>query len=392
MAKETLNVKNFGPIKDAAIDLRKVTVLIGEQASGKSVLAKLVAIFSDVTLRQILLLQKLKSFNIDSFLSENSTIKYENLDYSMHYENENLNISINEPDLKNLVEEYNKLFNQFLTSKFPGIGTIRKRNKTVGFRQNQYQLQVKLALLLNTIQDASNQAKYFPAERTIISTLSKSLFQIIEHNVKMPGFLTEFASAFEVAKNEFPHVDIPFLKIRYKFSDQADQVLLEDGTTVELANSATGFQSTVPLILVIEYYQEETQNNIFIIEEPELNLYPTTQKKLVEYLIEKCTKGDNRLIITTHSPYILTALNNCIEASNVLKANPEAKAKVDKLVPPASQIAYDDVAAYYVANGTAKSIMSEEYQMIDANALDDVSNDLARVYDSLLDLKYQAQD
>ena len=42
----------------------------------------------------------------------------------------------------------------------------------------------------------------------------------------------------------------------------------------------------------------------FIIEEPELNLYPTTQKLLLEYLIEKCTKGDNRLIVTTHSLYI----------------------------------------------------------------------------------------
>jgi AAA15 family ATPase/GTPase len=134
------------------------------------------------------------------------------------------------------------------------------------------------------------------------------------------------------------------------------------------------------------------KKNLFIIEEPELNLYPTTQKKLVEYLIEKCTKGDNRLIITTHSPYILTALNNCIEASNVLKTNPDAQAQVDTLVPPASQLDYEDIRAYYVADGTAHSIMHEEYQMIDANALDDVSEDLAQVYDSLLSLKYQPQD
>lgn len=41
MANERLTVKNFGPIREADLDLRKVTVLIGEQASGKSVLAKL---------------------------------------------------------------------------------------------------------------------------------------------------------------------------------------------------------------------------------------------------------------------------------------------------------------------------------------------------------------
>ncbi|GEM_PF-2578551 len=36
MAKETLTVKNFGPIREALLELGKVTVLIGEQASGKS--------------------------------------------------------------------------------------------------------------------------------------------------------------------------------------------------------------------------------------------------------------------------------------------------------------------------------------------------------------------
>ena len=35
MATEKLIVKNFGPIKDAELDLKKVTVLIGEQASGE---------------------------------------------------------------------------------------------------------------------------------------------------------------------------------------------------------------------------------------------------------------------------------------------------------------------------------------------------------------------
>ncbi|MEN9611395.1 MAG: hypothetical protein RLZZ628_2209, partial [Bacteroidota bacterium] len=44
MVIEKLIVNNFGPIQKADLDLRKVTVFIGEQASGKSILAKLVAI------------------------------------------------------------------------------------------------------------------------------------------------------------------------------------------------------------------------------------------------------------------------------------------------------------------------------------------------------------
>ena len=167
-------------------------------------------------------------------------------------------------------------------------------------------------------------------------------------------------------------------------------------TTTKLSESATGLQSVVPLMLVVENCSQDEfvvkSNFRFIIEEPELNLYPTTQKLLLEYLIEKCTKGDNRLIITTHSPYILAALNNCIQADNVKREYPEDAPKADQLVRPESQIAYEDVMAYYVADGTAKAIMNEEYRLIDANALDDVSNEIDRIFDQLLDLKYQHQE
>ena len=44
---EKLIVKNFGPIREAELDLKKVTVFIGPQGSGKSTLAKLVAICKD---------------------------------------------------------------------------------------------------------------------------------------------------------------------------------------------------------------------------------------------------------------------------------------------------------------------------------------------------------
>ena len=40
---EKLIVKNFGPIQEAELDLKKVTVFIGPQGSGKSTLEKLVA-------------------------------------------------------------------------------------------------------------------------------------------------------------------------------------------------------------------------------------------------------------------------------------------------------------------------------------------------------------
>ena len=44
---EQLVVKNFGPIKDATVDFKRVTVFIGPTGGGKSTLAKLAAIFGE---------------------------------------------------------------------------------------------------------------------------------------------------------------------------------------------------------------------------------------------------------------------------------------------------------------------------------------------------------
>ena len=106
-------------------------------------------------------------------------------------------------------------------------------------------------------------------------------------------------------------------------------------------------------------------------------------------MIEKCTKGDNRLIITTHSPYILTALNNLIQAKNVAKNRPELADEVGQIVPPQYHLDFEDIAAYFVADGMARSIMNVENQLIDANALDDVSNDLSEEFGKLVQLEFQ---
>ena len=385
MATERLIVKNFGPIQEADLDLRKVTVLIGEQASGKSVLAKLVATFGEVLLNKEALQSILNYFEINTFIKPDSEVEYSNQAYRHHYQRNDLAKSFSDKYLEELFFDYVRTESAIREMLIPA--TVRSeegRAKLRELREKNSQLRKELRVLTQLYE-------YILAERVIISTLAKSLFQIIDRNISLPRFLTNFASEFEIAREQYSKIYLPPLGITYLFENNQNKVRLKTGEKIDMELSASGFQSLIPLLLVVEN-RSNLDNQVFIIEEPELNLYPTTQKKLVEYLIEKCTKGDNRLIVTTHSPYILTALNNCIEANNVLKSNPEAKDKVNKLVPPESQIAYEDVAAYFVANGTAKSIMNEGYQMIDANALDDVSEELARVYDSLLDLKYQPQD
>ena len=45
-----------------------------------------------------------------------------------------------------------------------------------------------------------------------------------------------------------------------------------------LSKSASGYQSLIPIVLVIKYYNERKKAKTFITEEPEINLFPNAQK------------------------------------------------------------------------------------------------------------------
>ncbi|MFN6083940.1 MAG: AAA family ATPase [Fluviicola sp.] len=91
--KSILRVENFGPIKDAILDLRNVNVLIGPQASGKSTLAKLYTICKspsfyhenkEVSLK--LFFEKLEYFSISSFIRKDTVIEYNSSTHNFKFE------------------------------------------------------------------------------------------------------------------------------------------------------------------------------------------------------------------------------------------------------------------------------------------------------------------
>ena len=57
-----IKIKNFGPVKDATVELKPFLVLIGGQRTGKSTIAKLLSIFQDY-LWYIALLQENENIN-----------------------------------------------------------------------------------------------------------------------------------------------------------------------------------------------------------------------------------------------------------------------------------------------------------------------------------------
>ena len=399
MAKDKLIVKNFGPIKEVDINLAKVTVFIGEQASGKSVLAKLAALLSDpVALQRSNYLTDwihpgLEEFNIHNFLDVNSSASFESDKFAFGFTDNSMPFkSFNDERLRITFDKVNEISREMENSKESFLlKSSPTEEGTNAYFKNQ-------EILFDQLHNVSLLAKslflepvYIPTERNLISIISTSLYNFLINEVDLPKFIKVFGNKFESSRRGGRAVNIPALNLKYSFSENLDKIVLENGKQIGLFESSSGVQSITPIAVILNAIHKDSKH-LFIVEEPELNLYPTTQKALVEYLIEKCTHGDNRLIITTHSPYILTALNNCIQAKNVVNMHPESAEEVEKLVPSKYHLDYQDVAAYYVGGGTAKSIMNEEFQMIDANQLDDVSEQLGSVFDKLLNLKYQDQD
>ena len=97
---------------------------------------------------------------------------------------------------------------------------------------------------------------------------------------------------------------------------------------------------------------------------------------------------ENKLIISTHSPYILTALNNSIIAEEVF----EKTGKEIEPYGPKRRIAYADVSAYQFEDGKIVGIKDEETRLIDADAIDSCSAEINSDFDALLDLLPENDD
>ncbi len=143
MAKETLTVKNFGPIREAHLELGKVTVFIGKQASGKSVLAKLLMIFSDA-IQDRKINSLMGQYNIASFIQQNTIIKLKNQLFSNSFDQE-------------LTQE---IFDLSLKSRFKEYGEVRMK-----FRKAVDGLQGNSAALKEERESARNLRDEMRAQR-----------------------------------------------------------------------------------------------------------------------------------------------------------------------------------------------------------------------------------
>lgn len=95
------------------------------------------------------------------------------------------------------------------------------------------------------------------------------------------------------------------------------------------------------------------------IEEPEQNLFPDTQQDFVYWLMENIQKDrEHSAVITTHSPYILFAINNCMMGGLVRGNIPQTR-----ISDFASHSAWIDpklVSVFELDNGNLRRIQDDD--------------------------------
>ncbi len=162
---------------------------------------------------------------------------------------------------------------------------------------------------------------------------------------------------------------------------------------VLLKNTSSGQQESIRILQDLFLIIADGRPVMRVFEEPEANLFPIAQKEIVQLMaLMLNSAGDSKIIITTHSPYILSSINNLLFAQQVASKNPTSEAEVNAVIDRKLWLKAEDVSAYSLGNSYDKEkeyfedIFNEETGIIDQNYLDAVSQLLANEFYQLIDI------
>ncbi len=445
-------IHNFGPVKDAEIEIKKVLVLIGEQATGKSTIAKLIYFFyelrnemQDVVFNAMETSEvgfnesKFEQYAQNRFLDYFSTLInhasfsvtfYYNVETnkSIHFfidKNKHLSLKLSnhffsKEDFKPLelgLEELNRttrariqmwigyslkegtntIINKILhLKKRNNLFVIAGRSASVGYSElfEKY----LFAELLKKIENNLNH-KYSIVDALILKRFIEHIVFLKEDLKATTKTYAHSAIKRNVEGNPiFEKRAWAILKGKYSIDNLGEKITHEDNPkqATFLSDASSGQQEVVRILQDLEYILREKKVVLRVVEEPEAHLFPTAQKNLIEIFALMLNQNeDNQLIITTHSPYILTAFNNLLFGQAVVDKNPLAEDAVNTIVEKECRIHSKDFGAYALSkqvegNLHCEPIFEEKTGLIDQNYLDVVSEEMSNDFNALYRIHAQS--
>lgn len=391
MLQERLILKNFGPIKELDIEIKPLMVFIGESGSGKSAILKLMSLLRWIH----------KHNNLQSFLKQNKDISLDKLFM------DNLSVSEIEEFINNTTE---------ITFTIDKTEYILSNGNFIAKNINENEVTFDKVVFLTENRGILPYVKSNKMSLSVSSSLPY-FFQDTFDN---------FIKANDSRKSSDFRIEATQLVLFNEESDK-NQLLIKDEkgkfSKLKLENASSGTKTALPIELIVDYYTDKfdfkevlanayrraglgsvvTQEfdkakklSIFI-EEPELSLFPSAQRRLINRLVKDCfveNKQENcttRLAFATHSPYILTSLNNLLLAGETAKSKPQKKEEINKIVPKEYWLTMEQVGAFSIENGRLKSAIYEDENLINGDYLDSLSEEISEEFSKLLDIKYEEE-
>jgi len=149
-----------------------------------------------------------------------------------------------------------------------------------------------------------------------------------------------------------------------------------NGLNIDLYNASSSIKQLAPLLLYLRY--RAAKGDLLIIDEPEMNLHPESQAKLLEVLAMLVNEGVH-VLLTTHSPYLLAHLNNLAQTAEASPAVRRKQAKSLYLQNPAAFLQMNQVSAYEMRDNQLHSLKDPDYG-IRWDTLSNVSTELQQKF------------
>ena len=388
--KESIHIQNFGPLRDVRIDdIKPLTVLIGDSASGKSALMKVVALMRYIY----------KRANIYSYLK-------------------NAGVSDRSRSFINLIGEMQPMLTDETKINYT-VHMPNGGNYTYLFDRDGRQFD---DIGINKADMVFFKEAFVAETRSMIPTWSL-------YGARFPGadlgyYFNETFRDFSEATDRIKEQSLDYLDMKMEVKTEPTRkhflISPNDGSreVFELEHTSSGIQASVPLMTIMRYFAHEysftsafrrsvldqlsdedisqfrPEVNLkdlkkyihLYIEEPELSLDPQTQCLFINDLIrEAFYRGDNKrpddrrqlgLMFATHSPYILNHLNVLLKASYYEKAREQYP-----------YIEPDEIAAYRMDDGEVEPLMAidnkTEHYVINTIDLSETMEDIFDDYVSI---------
>lgn len=176
------------------------------------------------------------------------------------------------------------------------------------------------------------------------------------------------------------------LKADYTSDSEGEKIYFDDWHWVKLMYGSSGQQEVLWILMLTFITILENKNRFIIIEEPEAHLFPVAQKNVVDLISLMVNVTGSRVIITTHSPYILTSWNILLYSEKV-----EGRRRGEGVIVPFNlRVLYEDFTAYKVENVKGSEeclemLLDEESHMIRTDYIDEVSSITNAQLEKLLD-------